>query len=73
VSKGEAIEAALRLLNEGYSLIPEEAYIGEDARLRARQAEIRAWRDGKGRGVAQPLARAVGGLRVAPAPETVAR
>jgi hypothetical protein len=65
VSKGEAIEAALRLLNEGYArgLIPEEAYVREDARLRARQAEIRAWRDGQGRGPAslKPPAKLRGG------------
>jgi hypothetical protein len=59
VSKGEAIEAALRLLNEGYArgLIPEEAYIREDARLRTRQVEIKAWREGQERAtkVLRPL------------------
>jgi hypothetical protein len=73
VSKGEAIEAALRLLNEGYArgLIPEEAYVREDARLRARQAEIRAWRDGQGRG-APPLKLPTGlpgGLFRSPGPQ----
>jgi hypothetical protein len=64
MSKTEAVEAALRMLNEGYArgLIPEEAYIREDARLRARQSEIRAWRDEQGRGPASPSRMPAGGF-----------
>ena len=52
MSKTDDIEHALRMLNAAFAdgPISEADYERQDARLRARQAEIRAWRDGQGRG-----------------------
>ena len=58
MSKTDDIEHALRLLNEAFAKgrISEAEYERQDARLRARQAEIRAWREGQGRGAPTGLA-----------------
>jgi len=50
MSKTDEIEHALRMLNEAYAKgrITEADYERQDARLRARQADIRAWREGQG-------------------------
>src|SRR3954471_2440912 len=48
MSKTDDIEHALRMLNAAFAkgAISEADYETRDTRLRARQAEIKAWRDG---------------------------
>ena len=75
MSKTDDIEHALRLLNEAFAkgAISEAEYERQDARLRARQAEIRAWREGQGRGAPTGapwrLFSGLPGVRCPPRPE----
>src|SRR5262245_23019115 len=66
MSKTDDIEHALRLLNEAFATkrISETEYERQDARLRARQAEIKTWREGQDRGLAErrPLTSLRGGV-----------
>ena len=52
MSRTDDLEHALRLLNAAFAkgAIGLDEYERQDARLRARQAEIRVWRNGQGRG-----------------------
>ena len=62
MSRTDDIEYALRELNAAFAKgwISETDYEAQDARLRARQAEIRAWRSGK---AADSLPVSAGGLQ----------